>query len=181
MVQSCHTTLIDEPDFQNMQKNAYTIVLCFNGKDHFTPTKPSSESKFYSWKLNKELGPIVSASLLVIEELDKHKLAAAVLTAINQLEDTICQTLPVFSPTSLSSHLKAVAARNKTGPLHRGPVLQSGGEQVSSSDVQPCWTLPPHLQTRFPFQMQINLKHQRNHKLEGGGVPRNIFVTFVEL
>ena len=138
MVQSCHTTLIDELDFQNMQKNAYPIALCFNGKDHFTPTKPSSESKFYSWKLNKELGPIVSASLLVIEELDKHKLAPAVLTAINQLEDTICQTLPVFSPTSLSSHLKAVAAQNKAGPLHRGPVLQPGGEQVSSSDAQPA-------------------------------------------
>ena len=138
MVQSCHTTLIDEPDFQNMQKNAYPIVLCFNGKDHFTPTKPSSESKFYSWKLNKELGPIVSASLLVIEELDKHKLAPAVLTAINQLEDTICQTLPVISPTSLSSDLKAVAAQNKVGPLHRGPVLQPGGEHISSSDTQPA-------------------------------------------
>ena len=132
MVQLCHTTLIDKPDFQNMQKNAYPIVLCFNRKDHFTPTKPSSELKFYSWKLNKELEPIVSASLLVIEELDKHKLAPAVLTAINQLEDTICQTLPVISPTSLSSHLKAVAARNKAGPLHRGPVLQPSGEQVSS-------------------------------------------------
>ena len=89
MVQLCHTTLIDAPDFQNMQKNAYPIVPCFNGKDHFTPTKPISESKFYTWKLNKELGPIVSASLLLIE-LDKHKLAPAVLTAINQLEDTIC-------------------------------------------------------------------------------------------
>ena len=138
MVQSCYTTLIDEPDFKNMQKNAYPIVLCFNGKDHFTPTKPSSESKFYTWKLNKELGPIVSVSLLVIEELDKHKLAPAVLTAINQLEDTICQTLPVISPTSLSSHLKAVAVWNKAGPLHRGPVLQPGGEHIFSSHTQPA-------------------------------------------
>ena len=45
------------------------------------------------------------------------------------------QTLPTISPTSLSSHLKAVAAWNKAGPLHRGPVLQPGGEQVSSSDA----------------------------------------------
>ena len=39
-----------------------------------------------------ELGPIVSASLLVIEELDRQKLAPAVLAAVNQLEDTIVQT-----------------------------------------------------------------------------------------
>ena len=173
MVQSCHTTLIDEPDFQNMQKNAYPIVLCFNGKDHFTPTKPSSESKFYSWKLNKELGPIVSASLLVIEELDKHKLAPAVLTAINQSEDTICQTLPVFSPTSLSSHLKAVAVHGTRQALCTGGLCFS---QVESRFLllmlSRHWTLPPHLQTHFPFQMQINLKHQRNHKLEGGGGPK---------
>ena len=135
MVQSCHTTLIEEADFKDIQKNAYPIVVCYNGRDHFTPMRPSSQSKFLKRKLNKELGPIVSAALLVIEELDRSKLSPAVLTAVNQLEDTIVQTLPKISPTSLSSHLKAVAARNKAGPLHRGPVLQPGGEQVSSSDA----------------------------------------------
>ena len=119
-------------------KKMHILLFCASmGRTTLPQQKKSSESKFYSWKLNKELGPIISASLLVIEELDKHKLAPAVLTAINQLEDTICQTLPVFSPTSLSSHLKAVAARNKAGPLHRGPVIQPGGEQVSFSDAQP--------------------------------------------
>ena len=135
MVQSCHTTLIEEGDFKDIQKNAYPIVVCYNGRDHFTPMRPGSQSKFLKWKLNKELGPIVSAALLVIEELDRPKLSPAVLTAFNQLEDTIVQTLPTISPTSLSSHLKAVAVWNKAGPLHRGPVLQPGGEQVSSSDA----------------------------------------------
>ena len=123
MVQSCHTTLLEEADFKDMHKNAYPIVVCYNGRDHFTPTRPSSQSKFLKWKLNKELGPIVSAALLVIEELDRPKLSPAVLTAVNQLEDTIVQTLPTISPTPLSSHLKAVAAWNKAGALHRGPVL----------------------------------------------------------
>ena len=136
MVQSCHTTLLDQPDFKDMHQNAYPIVVCYDGKDHFTPTRPSTDSTFYSWKLNRELGPIISASLLVIEELDRHKLAPAVLTAVNQLEATIVQTLPIISPSSLSSHLRAVAACNKAGPLHRGPVLQPGGDQVSSSDTQ---------------------------------------------
>ena len=80
----------------------------------------------------------MSAALLVIEELDRPKLSPSVLAAVNQLEDTICQTLPTISPTSLNSHLKAVAARNKAGPLHRGPVLQPGGEHVSSSHTEPA-------------------------------------------
>ena len=180
MVQSYHTTLIDEPDFQNMQKNAYPIVLCFNGKDHFTPTKPSSESKFYSWKLNKELGPIVSASLLVIEELDKHKLAPAVLTAINQLEDTICQTLPVISPTSLSSHLKAVAVWNKVGPLHRGPVLQPSGDQVSSSDAQPALD-PASTSTNLLFLPDADQPEAPEEPPVRRKGPKNIFVIFVVL
>ena len=138
MVQSCHTTLLDPGDFAEIQNNAYPLVVCYNGKDHFTPTRPSTQSKFYKWKLNMELGPIVSASLLVIEELDRQKLAPAVLTAVNQLEDTIVQTLPIISPRSLSSHLKAVVACNKAGPLHRGPVLQPSGDQVSSSNTQPA-------------------------------------------
>ena len=119
MVQSCHTTLIEEADFKDIQKNAYPIVVCYNGRDHFIPMRPSSQSKFLKWKLNKELGPIVSAALLVIEELDRPKLSPAVLTAVNQLEDTIVQILPTISPTSLSSHLKVVAVWNKAGPLHR--------------------------------------------------------------
>ena len=83
-----------------------------------------------------ELGPIVSASLLVIEELDRQKLGPAVLAAVNQLEDTIVQTLPIISPRSLSSHLRAVVVSNKVGPLHRGPVLQPGGQDVSSPHTQ---------------------------------------------
>ena len=37
MVQSCHTTLIEEADFKDIQKNAYPIVVYYNGRDHFTP------------------------------------------------------------------------------------------------------------------------------------------------
>ena len=180
MVQSCHTTLLNPGDFAEIQNNAYPLVVCYNGKDHFTPTRPSTQSKFYKCKLNMELGPIVSASLLVIEELDRQKLAPAVLAAVNQLEDTIVQTLPIISPRSLSSHLKAVVACNKAGPLHRGPVLQPSGDQVSSSDTQPVLdpvstsanllSLPDVDQPEAPEEPPV--------KRRG---PKNIFVIFVVL
>ena len=102
MVQACHVTLLNEADFNrdNMPRNHYPLVICYNGRDHFTPTKPTTDAQFYKWKLNRELGPIVSASLMVIEELDRHMLDPNILNAINQLEATIVQTLPIISPES---------------------------------------------------------------------------------
>ena len=136
MVQSYHTTLLDDADFKEIYKNAYPIVICYNGSDHFTPTRPSTEPKYSGWKLNRELGPIISASLLVIEELDRHKLDPAVLTAVNQLEATIVQMLPIISPISNTSHLRAVAVQNKRGPLHRESLLQPGRQDVSTLHTQ---------------------------------------------
>ena len=144
MVQSCHT-LLDDADFKEIHKNIYPLVLCYNGKDHFTPTRPSTdhftptrpstESKFYGWKLNRELGLIISASLLVIEELDRYKLDPAVLTAVNELEATIVQTLPIISPSSNTSHLRAVVAHNKRDQVDKMFLLRT-------LSLQCTW--PPH-------------------------------------
>ena len=112
MVQACHVTLLNEADFHrdNMPRNHYPLVICYNWRDHFTPTKPTTDAQFYKWKLNRELGPIVSASLMVIEELDRHMLDPNILNAINQLEATIVQTLPIISPASNASHLRAISS-----------------------------------------------------------------------
>ena len=142
MVQSCHVTLVNDADFnkETMHRNAYPLVLCYNGRDHFTPTKPTTDAVFYNWKLNRELGPIVSASLMVIEELDRHMLQPNILTAINQLEATIVQTLPIISPTANASHLRAVSARNKQGPAQRGAVIDPYGPPVPGTSASE----PPH-------------------------------------
>ena len=70
MVQSCHSTLLDPPEFTEMEKNQYPLVICYNGRDHFTPTVTASMDTFFSWKLNRELGPILAAGLMVITELE---------------------------------------------------------------------------------------------------------------
>ena len=132
MVQACHVTLLNEADFNrdNMPRNHYPLVICYNGRDHFTPTKPTTDAQFYKWKLNRELGPIVSASLMVIEELDRHMLDPNILTAINQLEATIVQTLPIISPASNASHLRAISSRNKQGAAQRGTLIDPFGPPV---------------------------------------------------
>ena len=152
MVQSCHVTLLNDADFnkETMHRNAYPLLLCYNGRDHFTPTKPTTDAEFYNWKLNRELGPIVSASLMVIEELDRHMLQPNILTAINQFEATIVQTLPIISPTANASHLRAVSVRNKQGATHRGAVIEPFGPPVpGTSTPQPPH--PPSTATQEPI------------------------------
>ena len=127
-----------------------------------------------------ELGPIVSASLLVIEELDRQKMAPAVLAAVNQLEDTIVQTLPIISPRSLSSHLKAVVVHNKARPLHRGPVLQPSGDQVSSSDIQLALD-PASTSVNLLSLLDADQPEAPEEPPVKRRGPKNIFVIFVVL
>ena len=88
------------------------------------------------------------------------------------------QTLPTISPTSLSSHLKAVAVQNKAGPLHRGPVLQPGGEQVSSSDAQPV--LDPASTSANPLSLPDTDQPAEEPPIKKGG-QKNMCVTTVVL
>ena len=152
MVQACHVTLLNEADFKrdNMPRNHYPLVICYNGRDHFTPTKPTTDAQFYQWKLNRELGPIVSASLMVIEELDRHMLQPNILTAINQLEATIVQTLPIISPASNASHLRAISSRNKQGAAQRGASIDPFGPPVPGTSA-PQSSHPPSTATQGPI------------------------------
>ena len=152
MVQACHVTLLNEADFKrdNMPRNHYPLVICYNGRDHFTPTKPTTDAQFYQWKLNRELGPIVSASLMVIEELDRHMLQPNILTAINQLEATIVQTLPIISPASNASHLRAISSRNKQGAAQRGMAIDPFGPPVPGTSA-PQSSHPPSTATQGPI------------------------------
>ena len=70
MMQSGHVRELNPADYLNMHKNQYPIVLVYNGRDHYAPTRSSEPQQFYRWKMEKQLGPILSAGLLVIEEVD---------------------------------------------------------------------------------------------------------------
>ena len=49
MVQSYNFTLIDASDYsRRMEKNAYPLVICYNGRDHYVPTKPTTYQHFYA-------------------------------------------------------------------------------------------------------------------------------------
>ena len=71
------------------KKNAYPMVIVYNGRDHYVPTRPTTYAQYYKWKTEKELAPILSAGLLVIEEMDLEFLSEAERNACNELEACI--------------------------------------------------------------------------------------------
>ena len=97
MTQSAHIRELNPGDYTNMHKNQYPIVLCYNGRDHYMPTRSASPQNYYRWKMEKQLGPILSAGLLIIEEVDRTKLPANVLNEVNQVEATCTGFTNYFS------------------------------------------------------------------------------------
>ena len=133
MVQSCNYTLLDPADFsRRMEKNAYPMVIVYNGRDHYVPTKPTTYQHYYTWKTEKELTPILSAGLLVIEEMDLQFLTEIQRNACNEIEACIVKNLPILSTKVNAAH-HAMAVR-APGPGSRGPVFhQIPGTKVSSA------------------------------------------------
>ena len=82
--------------------------------------------------MEKELGPVLSAALSIIEEIDRAKLPPNVLHEVNEVEAQIVKSLPIISTHSNSAHLRKVSAGQTA---HRGPVFsqETGGEVSSSS------------------------------------------------
>ena len=130
MVQSAHIREIGKFG-KSMHKNTHPLVLCYNGSNHYAPTKSCSPEKFYQWKMEKELGPVLSAALFIIEEIDRNKLPSNVLNEINEVEAQIVKSLPIISKHSNTSHLRQAAMMEVP---HRGPVFaQETGSQISGT------------------------------------------------
>ena len=138
MVQSCHSSLLNPDDFKDRQKNTYPIVICYNGRDHFTPTKSTTLKNYTDWKLNRELGPIIAAGLTVITELDLQHLPPDVVNHINELEASIVAHLPGISPSANAAHLRLFAERRKQTSVNTGPVFsKESGSSASGVPGQP--------------------------------------------
>ena len=69
---------------------------------------------------------------------------------INQLEATIVQTLPIISPASNASHLRAISSRNKQGPTQRGMLIDPFGPPVPGTSA-PQSSHPPSTATQAPI------------------------------
>ena len=141
MVQSCHETLLDPGDYhKGMQKGIYPIVICYNGFDHYVPTRPISQAAWHKWKLSHELAPILSAGLLVIEELQRDQLEPQLLDAVNEVEACILKNWGKFNAKVVSAHHSIVQKAPRRGPVFS---MASSEPDVPLPDAQPSSSSQP--------------------------------------
>ena len=99
-----------------MSMGAYPIVIVYNGRDHFVPTRPVDNIAYNTWKLKKQLGPILGAGLLVSKEINKATLDHTLLTSLNEVEACLAKHLPTLSPEGYDSYLTQAIDAPTRGP-----------------------------------------------------------------
>ena len=104
--------------------------------DHYVPTKPTIYEQYYKWKTEKELAPILSARLLVIEEMNLQFLSDEQQKACNEPKACIVKHLPSLS-IQVNAAYHAMAA-HASGCGVWDPVFhQVPTGKISSSSGQP--------------------------------------------
>ena len=123
-----YSLLFPEQDFEAMTPNCYPLVLGYNGRDHYFPTRPCTSQEYTNWKLNSQLGGLLAGASLVLEEVDTKAthLSRDVVNAIGQLTKTLNATFPVIAPKKYLSYLK----KRKELPAGGPSFAQEPGSQV---------------------------------------------------
>ena len=121
-----------------MPKNHYPVVVAYNGRDHFVPTIPASESDYLAFKIHREFGCLAAATLLVTKELDRPTVPAGAARGIKAIEKALEENLPKISQKAYSYYKQLL--RNTS--VYRGPDVQeaasvSGTPGESSSAPHP--------------------------------------------
>ena len=132
MVQSAYDVKMWDRDFKNMQKNHYPILICYNGRDHFVPTIPVAEKDFLAWKIHRELGSLLAATLVVAKECDRPGLGRVTASSLRAITNSIESNLPKISKKANSYYLTLSTKSSKT---HRGPGVNPLGPKISGASA----------------------------------------------
>ena len=123
MLHSGHCTLFNQQDFSSnkLTPNAYPIVIGYNGSNHFFPTTPSSSQEYNTWKIEHQVGPLLSAALISIQEIDmsSQRLTSKKMKSLQTVQDCLVDNLPSISKSANTFYL----AKARVGVVPRGPVF----------------------------------------------------------
>ena len=137
--QSCYELKLNPQDFGNMPKNHFPVVIAYNGRDHFVPTIPATESDYLAFKIHKEFGSLAAATLLVSKELDRPTVPAGAAWGIKAIEKALEENLPKISKKAYNYYKQLM--RNTSiyhGPdVQEAPAVPHTSGQSSSASHQP--------------------------------------------
>ena len=94
-------------------------MFAYNGRDHFAPTIPCTAEQYTHWKVQSELGSLLSASLHVCAQLDQQKLPDQLCSAVKEIQTAISRNLPIISKAG-----QAQFKELQKETTHRGPAIQ---------------------------------------------------------
>ena len=127
-----------------MPKNHFPIVIAYNGRGHFVPTVPATESDYLAFKIHKEFGRLAACTLLVTKELDRATVPAIAAKGIKAIEKALEENLPKVSKQSFTYYkqlLKNTSVYH--GPdVEETPAVPGTSRQHPSSSLDPSSTTP---------------------------------------
>ena len=130
--QSAYNVQLHPRDFKSLTKNCFPIVIAYNGRDHFVPTIATSENDFLNWKIHKEFGSLLAATLLIGKECDRPGVPAGTAASIRAVTKCLETHLPKISK---SSHTYYLQLRGRSAKTHRGPGVDPSTGPIPSTST----------------------------------------------
>ena len=141
MCSSIYSRELDTADYQDLklEKYNYPVVIVFNGVDHYVPTKPSSGERYTDYRVSKQLAPLLTGALSIIDEVDKEQVNPTKLQSINELETLLVKSIPVLAPYLVPGNIRG--CQQDSAVREAAPLPQISAAEVPSSDRSSL--LPP--------------------------------------
>ena len=132
--ESHHIVLINPKDFKNRANNSYPVVLAYNGRNHFAPTRVCLTEEFQDWKVRRQLCGLLSSTLICCKELDINTLPAEYVQPIEDIQHILQDNLPKLSKRALLQHKKL---ERQSGRTYHGPWVQKSAASVPGPSSLP--------------------------------------------
>ena len=117
--ESHHIVLINPKDFKNRPNNSYPVVLAYNGRDHFAPTRVCLTEEFQT-EVRRQLCGLLSSTLICCNELDIETLPPEYVQPIEDIQHILQDNLPKLSQEGPPSAQEIGKAKWKSLPWPLG-------------------------------------------------------------
>ena len=179
MTCSIYSRELHSDDYKELKldKYSYPVVLVFNGIDHYVPTKPSSGEKYTDFKVSKQLAPLLTGALSIIDEVNREQVNPAKLDSINELEAQLVKSIPVIAPYLMPGNIRSCQQNSAVREAASLPLISAGEVPPSdgSSELPPASTEAPVVGAVPPSPAnQPAKKKHGGRKPKKGGYPCHI-------
>ena len=111
-IESAHETVLYESDLDHLDKEAWPIVVAYNGINHFVPSVIMSQQQHDAWKLSL-VTKMSKVTLNLVKRMDPKSMKPRQGQQLSALETCLKKSITVFEPVK------------PTGPVRSDPVAST--------------------------------------------------------